>query len=149
VAVCGISFSFPLPFGLQNHTTNCFRPYGKSLRIPSGKPSKAARAVAGAVGQAGLSVVVHCVGGEARQIRCPSRFSGCGRCASGAGEPSTASAMRAAPRRFGKTRSTITNCRDSLTESLRCAVQYSTGTPDGPQDQTQVSDWHGWPGAAR
>jgi hypothetical protein len=32
------------------------------------------------VGWAGLSVVVRFVGGEARQIPYPSRFSGCGRC---------------------------------------------------------------------
>jgi hypothetical protein len=39
LAVSGTSFSFPLPFILQNHTTNSFCPYSKPLRIPSGKLS--------------------------------------------------------------------------------------------------------------
>ncbi len=45
-----------------------------------------------------------------------------------------------APKRFRETRSTILDWRHFLTERLRCAVQYSTETPDRMFDGI---DWGG------
>ena len=75
------------------------------------------------------SVALRFVGGKARRTQIGVALFRDGRSASDTGESSLASATRARPEDSERQEA---RGKNPLTESLRCTVQYRTGTPDGP-----------------
>jgi hypothetical protein len=105
------------PEAMMQHFTRCdaFSPFADKGFTPAPPPVSS-------------SVELRFAGGKARRTQIGVALFTDGRSASDTGESSLASATRARPEDSGRQEA---RGKNPLTESLRCAVQYRTGTADG------------------